>query len=388
MKVLFYFLCADVRMPPNIEILVRTLAREFPQDTYYIAYKEPVRFNTGVIYENMKILPIKAGIHLEWTRFKMSSGGVARLARKHQVDAIWSINLGLYHHTEIPQIMSLRNAFQVYPAATACYHPKSRLWVAALRYFFRKSLAHTDALIVQTPLMVEYARQLRCAPPEIIVSPKAVEAETEVTVEPLPESMIRQLQGGLGPETFTFFYAATYSPHKNHATLVSAMEIVRRKNVKARIILTVPTEELCALSSDVARSLVESGHLVTVGRIGKQHLRPLYDVSQACVMPSMLESLSSSHLEAMQWGKPQLCADLSYAHDLCGDAALYAAPQDAADWAEKIQRLIGDRPLREQLVKAGYERMRAYPKTWAEVARRTHDVFEKAIALKTKRGAV
>ncbi len=44
------------------------------------------------------------------------------------------------------------------------------------------------------------------------------------------------------------------------------------------------------------------------------------------------ECLSSSHLEAFAYSKPQIVADVPYAHDLCKNAALYANPNDVNDW--------------------------------------------------------
>ena len=63
-------------------------------------------------------------------------------------------------------------------------------------------------------------------------------------------------------------------------------------------------------------------------------------------MPSHLESLSSAHLEAMQWGRPQITADLPYARDLCGPAALYVPVDDWNAWRREIERLRDDEPLR------------------------------------------
>ncbi len=117
-------------------------------------------------------------------------------------------------------------------------------------------------------------------------------------------------------------------------------------------------------------SLIESGHLLPLGWINKEQLLAVYEACDACVMPSKSEQLSSAHLEAMHWRKPQISADLPYAHDLCGDATLYADPDDPADWAAKMQTLMENPERRDRLVAAGLDRMKSFPKTWKEVARR------------------
>jgi glycosyltransferase involved in cell wall biosynthesis len=178
------------------------------------------------------------------------------------------------------------------------------------------------------------------------------------------------LQSGLGRDTFTFLYVATGEPHKNHKTLLLAMELLRRSGARVRLALSLSEHELLRLGGSSARDLIRSGYVLPLGWVPKEHLRALYDACGACVMPSVLESLSSAHLEAMHWGKPQVCADLPYARDLCGEAASYAAAEDPSQWAAKMQTIVQDEPLRVGLIKAGYERMKDYPATWKEVAQR------------------
>ena len=204
-------------------------------------------------------------------------------------------------------------------------------------------------------------RRTRCA-----VIPKAVESSQ--TAAPLPGEVGRLLEGGLGWGAFTFLYVATLIPHKNHETLLAAVDMLRTAGTPARVVLTLTEQEVTRIGGETACSLMASGHVVPVGWIQSEHLRALYDACDACVMPSILESLSSAHLEAMQWGKPQVVADMPYAHDLCGEAALYASSIAPADWEAKMQRLARDSRLQSHLVEAGYQRMRDFPRTWEEVA--------------------
>ena len=97
-------------------------------------------------------------------------------------------------------------------------------------------------------------------------------------------------------------------------------------------------------------------------------------------MPSLLESLSSAHIEAMYWKRPQIVADLPYAHDLCGDSALYAPPHDSSAWLSQVERLLADAPLREELVTRGVERLSAFPESWEVMADGIRAVLATAVA--------
>jgi glycosyltransferase involved in cell wall biosynthesis len=379
MKVLFCYITAESVWSPSIETEMETIAREFPQDTYYVLCLESTEFGSSSRPDNIKAISISPRSHREWTRYRLYRGVVARLAKYLQVDLIWSVNIGLYHRSEIPQVVSVRNAFEVYPRQVARFYEHGTLHLAIMRHCFRKSLRHCDGVIVQTPLIATHVRQIQSAPERIAVIPKTVESLENAPVQPLADSVVRELDGGLGRGAFTFIYVASPTLHKNHAVLIKAMEILRRQEVKVRIALTVSTSQVFAMAGESARSLVETGHLLPMGRVGKGHLRSLYDACNGCVMPSLLESLSSSYLETMHWGKPQISADLPFAHEACGDAALYARPADTADWAAKMRVLAEGRALRDELVEAGHRQMERYPKMWAEAASRLHRFLQEVI---------
>jgi glycosyltransferase involved in cell wall biosynthesis len=216
------------------------------------------------------------------------------------------------------------------------------------------------------------------------VIPKAVESLDDLAPAPLPERITRRFASGLGNDTFTFLYVSTGEPHKNHKTLVSAMDLLRSSGLKVRAALTLTEDALVRMGGSSAASLVQDGYILPLGWVPKEHLRCLYDACHACAMPSVLETLSSAHLEAMAWGKPQVCADLPYARDLCGDAALYAAAEDPAQWAAQMQTMLHDEPLRSRLVTAACERMQAYPPSWQEVARKVRAFLAEVVAATRK----
>ena len=86
----------------------------------------------------------------------------------------------------------------------------------------------------------------------------------------------------------------------------------------------------------------------------------LSDCFYNCVgllFPTLLESFSGTHIEAMHFGLPILTSDLDFAHYVCGKAALYFDPWAPQDIAEKILLLKNNPDIRDQLVKAGTARI-------------------------------
>jgi glycosyltransferase involved in cell wall biosynthesis len=363
----------------NLILLLRTMARDHPNDSIEIVTSPATPFSALQDAPNIRIRRVKITGVQEIDRLLVATRLLPRMLAHQKSDVLWSVNLGPYVRPAVPSVLSVNNAYQVYPWNVSHYHPgRSRIRVAMLRWFFRRSLQHADAVIVQTPLMCKYIRTISGPRQKIFVAPKAVERDDDVQRTPLPETLARKLEGAAARHAFTFLYVSTWMPHKNHITLLKAFSELAQRNTPVRLILTITEQEILATGWRGSAALLESGRVVATGWVEKSWLRSLYDASNACLMPSHLESLSSAHLEAMQWGRPQIAADLPYARDLCGPAALYVPVDDWSAWAREIERLRGDEHLQRELVAAGYAQMNHYPASWAAVAENVYHVLESA----------
>lgn len=383
LKITVYYYMGGGGALSNLIVLLRTIARDHPQDSIEIVTSPAAQFRGLEDTPNIRVRRVRVTGVQEIDRLLLGVSLLPRLLTAQKSDVLWSVNLGPYVRLNIPSVLSINNAYQIHPWTVAQYHPGSRIRVAMLRWFFRRSLRLSDAVIAQTPVMAEYVRQLDQAPARVYVAPKAVENDGDIQSEPLPERITRMLAAGLGPGAFTFLYVSTWMPHKNHVILLRAFSDLARRNVPVRLVLTVTEQEILSAGWAGSAALLASGHVVATGWIEKASLRSLYEASDACLMPSRLESLSSAHLEAMRWGRPQIVADLPYARDLCGRAAIYVPVDDWQAWAREIERLPGDEPLQRELVAAGYTQMSQYPASWTAAAETVYRVLESAT-----RGAV
>lgn len=375
LKILFNYFSGGGGGFSNILMLLRALAIRFPDDHIYICSAKADFSSLGDLPNVTVCPPVKEG-HGEVARLMFAVSGVYHLASALDVDVIWSMNLGGYIRRAVPQVLSINNAYQVYPISVLRLHPAGLLRSLLLRFFSFLSILASDGVIVQTDVM---RRQLLAnfdGVERVVTSPKSVESDLDVPLADLSPSVLSALAGKLGVSAFTFLYVATAFPHKNHSVLVRAFEILKSRGVIARVVLTVDLGEILDIGGDMARELVERGYLLPVGWVPREQVRSLYGACDACLMPSLLESLSSAHLEAMAWGRAQIVTDLAYSRDLCGEAALYADSTSASDWAEKIVQLIGDQSLRARLVDRGLSRMEKFPRTWSDAAQITRDFLQ------------
>lgn len=95
-------------------------------------------------------------------------------------------------------------------------------------------------------------------------------------------------------------------------------------------------------------------------------LRALYEGAHALLFPSRTEGFGLPPVEAMLCGCPAVVAPCGAVPEVCGDAALFADPDDPAQWRSRIRALC-DAALRAQVVAAGLARAGRY--TWAAAGR-------------------
>lgn len=90
-----------------------------------------------------------------------------------------------------------------------------------------------------------------------------------------------------------------------------------------------------------------------LGKINLDEIPDLYSKMDVLLMPTLLEIFSTSYLEAMYMKKPIIASDMSFARDICGDAAIYCSPVDSAEYARAIINLFNDEALRKDLQNKG-----------------------------------
>lgn len=86
----------------------------------------------------------------------------------------------------------------------------------------------------------------------------------------------------------------------------------------------------------------------------------LYKKMDMLFMPTLLETFSTTYLEAMVSEIPIVTSNMSFARDICGDAALYCDPLNASDYADKILLLYCNKDLYEDLVQKGTENLKRF----------------------------
>jgi len=110
-----------------------------------------------------------------------------------------------------------------------------------------------------------------------------------------------------------------------------------------------------------------------LGLVSHQRMMQLYAGASAFIFPSTLEACPQTLIEAMSFGLPIAASNLPPMPEICADAAIYFDPGKPADMAEKIDSLLEDTKLRQNLRDKALAHSRFF--TWHNTASELVRVF-------------
>lgn len=153
---------------------------------------------------------------------------------------------------------------------------------------------------------------------------------------------------------FRLITISGYYKHKNIEIINKIIPYLQLSDIKIKFILTLP--------EDIFRNKfgLNRDYIINVGPTPIIHCPYLYAKSDALFLPTILECFSASYPEAMKMGKPILTSNLSFAHDICGEAAEYFDPFNAEDIANKIIGLIKNTERQKELIQKGEKRLKYF----------------------------
>jgi glycosyltransferase involved in cell wall biosynthesis len=166
-------------------------------------------------------------------------------------------------------------------------------------------------------------------------------------------------------------------PHKNLGRLVEALALARATPAPVLVVPGYHTPFEAELE-ERARAAGVADRLRFTGWIDDAGLEGLYAAAACVAFPSLSEGFGLPVLEAMRRGVPVACSDIPVLREVAGDAAELFDPHDPAAIAAGLDRVLGDRARRVELVVRGTEQAARF--SWEATARGTADVHREVLA--------
>lgn len=197
----------------------------------------------------------------------------------------------------------------------------------------------------------------------------------ETYFERADSEKLRELKRRLAlPEHF-ILHVGTLEPRKNHQTLITAFESLKR-NPRYRdlgLVLAGPRGWKNADILNAVHKSPERASIKLLGFVNPSDKPLLYQTSMLFVFPSFYEGFGLPPLEAMASGTPVVASFASSLGEIVGDAGLLIDPYRPADLADALESLLESPSLRATYAHKG--RLQAQKFSWDNCAQKTAEVF-------------
>ncbi len=131
-----------------------------------------------------------------------------------------------------------------------------------------------------------------------------------------------------------------------------------------------------AASIFAAERRVEAANIRWLGAVSDDDLALLFSRALCLAFPSFTEGFGLPIVEAMALGCPVISSDRASMPEVCGDAALFAPPDDPGAWLAHVKALKDSATLRDDL--RGRGRRQAATFSWAATADGYLKLFDEA----------
>jgi glycosyltransferase involved in cell wall biosynthesis len=185
---------------------------------------------------------------------------------------------------------------------------------------------------------------------------------------------------GLPIDRPLILYVGGISPHKNLEGLLQALCRLRVATpISWHLVLVGDYASDSFLGcyhrlKELATQLGLSDHTTFTGYIPNEDLAVLYNTAVFLVLPSFSEGFGLPLVEAMACGTPVAASSRGAIPEVLGSAGVLFDPEDHAEMAAVLRRLLEDEPLRTQSRAEGLKRVTRY--TWSASAHTTVKLLE------------
>lgn len=283
---------------------------------------------------------------------------IKNIERDFSPHVVYSIGFPSYIKFTKPEIGRYTNPWEInappLPWHTLALIDKIKIYLGIKYRLFwakRAKLYETQTYSGQRGI----AKKLKVSPNKIKVIPNS------------PNPIFLELSKSLNKinkeDKVTIFCLSAAYTHKNLIIIPKvALHLKQIYNLNCEFILTLPKDH------DITSAILESCQKLKVDKLVK-NVGPLklteclqwYEKCHIVFLPTLLEVFSATYLEAMAMSRPIVTTDLEFAHDNCGDAALYFDPLSPVSACEKIMVIINNYNVAESLVHNGKIKLSSYP---------------------------
>ena len=252
-------------------------------------------------------------------------------------------------------------------------------FVKRLGYLFLTSLITKRATHIIVPseyVKNDIVKRLKVKESKITVTHEAVSGSLkEVELTPTEK---RQVLAKFGLHQPFVVYTGNVYPHKNVDLLINAIAIHNQnREVDLELALICSRSVFWERLNQKIKEKKLGKWIKMLGYLEDKDVSEIYSLALALVHPSKMEGFGLTGLEAMSLGLPVVSSMASCLPEVYGEAALFFDPDKVEDLVEKLERIIKDADLRNDLISKGYHQARKY--SWDKMGKETIAVYQQVL---------
>jgi len=165
-------------------------------------------------------------------------------------------------------------------------------------------------------------------------------------------------------------FVGSMSKIKNYKAVIEAYKMIRNQDIKLKMVMP----KIDNLKYDFQ---MEVKNIELIDFMNQKELFYLYKRAKLFIYPSLYDSFGLPVLEAMACGTPVVTSNVSSLPEVGGDAVVYCNPNDINDIKDKIEMVLDDEKLQEELRQKGLQRAKEF--SWEKSASKHIKVFQEVM---------
>lgn len=163
---------------------------------------------------------------------------------------------------------------------------------------------------------------------------------------------------------------------KNILGIIEAYNKLRQKNtaILNKLILVGGKGFGFEKINKAINSLAFKNDIILKGYAAESEKNDLLKNSAVFLFPSFYEGFGLPALEAQAAGVPVIASNTSCLPEIAGQGAVFIDPKNSEEIASALEKILSDKPLRQNLIQAGLENVKKF--SWEKCARETLKVLE------------
>lgn len=306
--------------------------------------------------------------------FKVVESNYKEFTFAEQLGFAWQLyrlkaDLVHFTMTHQPLLYFKKSITMVHDLTTARFNNPAKVWLIfkvkqwVYRFLIVWVAIKSKVLITPTEYVKEdLASFAHVNKNKIIVTPEAAEEFNE------PAKPIAGFEG----KKF-IMYNGRPLPHKNLRRLIQAFAILHKKYPDLYLMIAGKKDTSYDSYVELASSLEIGKRVVLTDWITDGQLKWAMTNTQAYIYPSLSEGFGLPPLESMLYGAPVVTSNATCIPEVLGNAAKYFDPLSVDDIASKIDDVLSNDKLRDELIKKGHEQVKKY--SWDKMATQTLEIY-------------